>query len=72
MRLIDGMPWIPSDITNIRDTLKAHGHVPPEQAAREAEKNASIEGALRAMKRIQSETPKASVTLITQRRTKEK
>lgn len=47
--------WIPSDMTNIRATLKAHGHVPPEQRAQEIEQQERYEGALRAMLKIQAE-----------------
>lgn len=49
--------WIPADRTDIRATLKAHGHTPPEQHAQQAEQEARHEGALRAMKRIQAEAP---------------
>jgi hypothetical protein len=47
--------WIPAEMTNIRATLKAHGHVPPEQHAQEVEQNERLEGALRCMRRIQAE-----------------
>lgn len=50
--------WVPSDLTNIRTTLKAHGHVPPEQRAQEVEQESRIEGALRVMKRIQEQETK--------------
>ena len=49
--------WIPAEMTNIRTTLRAHGHVPPEQHAQEIEEQSRYEGALRAMKRIQLEQP---------------
>lgn len=64
MRLVDGMPWVESSATNIRVTLRKHGHVAPEQRAQETEQQSRHEGALRAMKRIQSEAPKATVTFI--------
>lgn len=60
--------YIPADVTNVRATLKAHGHVPPEQRANEAEQESRIEGALRCMKRLQSETTPPSVTNIQTRR----
>lgn len=59
-------PWVSSDSTNIRVTLKAHGHVPPEQRAQEVEQESRLEGALRCMKRIQAD--EAKVTNITTRR----
>lgn len=64
-RLLDGgKDWTHSSATDIRKTLKQHGHVAPEQRAIEAEQEARNDGALRAMLKIQAEKPAATVTPI--------
>lgn len=66
-RLLNGANWTHSSATDIRKTLKQHGHIAPEQRAMEAEQESRIDGALRAMKRIQAEQSN-----VTQRNAKEK
>lgn len=57
--LLKGHKWTHSTATNIRDTMRAFGFVPPEEMAKIDERAASIEGALIAMKRIQAEQEEA-------------
>ena len=57
MRLLDGMPYIHSSGTNIGARFRKAGFKPPERSADEAERESRIEGALRAMKKIQAEKP---------------
>jgi hypothetical protein len=50
--------WVPSDRTDVRRTLRAHGFKAPEQRAQEVELESRNEGALRCMRRIQEQEAK--------------
>lgn len=60
MRLLDGAKWTHSSATDVRALLKAHGHEAPEARATEAEANARLEGAIRAMKVIEADAQETS------------